>query len=168
MSRAGLLVLVLGLPVPGCTGAAAVSAELPGTIEEPRAKMISKSPIPCRSGKDLAGNDGKRVRLVGVYRKSLTARKMRGPRTFHGYVHIELQGLARDHDPRGPPGKPIVELVGKRDPSEVERFVDRRVRVDGVLDLDPYRKNREPGVDHAAVIFGPPQLRDPRDLALEP
>lgn len=129
-------------------------------------KMSGSEIRKCRSGKDLASSDGKKVRLVGIYRKSLTAKKMRGPKTFLGFVEIELEGQASDYSSTAGPGKPIVQLVGKRPDEEVVRLVDKRVRVDGVLDLDPYRKVREAKVKHAAVIFGPPQLLNPRDLAL--
>ena len=128
--------------------------------------MSGSDPRRCRNGKDMAHSDGKKVRLIGVYRKSLTSRKMRGQKTFHGYVEIELEGQASDYSSTAGPGKPVVQLLGKRPTEEVDRFTDKRVRVDGVLDLDPYKKAREAKVNYATVIFGPPQLRDAHGLAL--
>ena len=122
----------------------------------------------CRQGSDLAHHDGQRVRLVGIYRKSLTAIKMRGERLFRGFVHIELEGRASDAVSTASGGPAIVELVGPRSDEEVERFTGSRVRVDGRLVLDPYRKTREEGVDHAAVIFGPPRLEESGELFLQP
>jgi len=54
----------------------------------------SSSPI-CRSGADLAPLDGKRVRLVGTYRKRLVAKKQGRPATdqfitIHGLHYLEL------------------------------------------------------------------------------
>ncbi len=168
---AGLAPLAL-VVVLGCSGSAGCSKKpAAGKPPTPRgsAQMKAKTPAQsteCRTGKDLASVDGQKVRLIGVYRKSMTARKMRGPKKFRGYVEIELNGQASDYDSKAGPGKPVIELVGKRPDEEVQRLTDRRVRVDGVLRLDPYKEVREAKVSYATVIYGPPQLENAHDLAL--
>lgn len=127
--------------------------------------MTTSLPI-CRDGRTLAGLDGHKIRLVGLYRKSLTARKMRGPKTFRGEVHIELVGSAADHDARAAATSKAIVTIGVRPPEEVDRLVDQRVEVDGVLVLDPYKAVREGNVEHAAVIFGPPELREVQAVRL--
>jgi len=114
----------------------------------------------CSHGQTLGGLDGQKIRLVGLYRKSLTATKMRGPREFRGKIHIELVGTAADAVPKGSSSLPSIVEIGLRPPEEVARLVDQRVRVDGVLILDPYQKVRESKPLYATVIHGPPQLRE--------
>lgn len=125
--------------------------------------MTSTPPI-CRDGRTLAGLDGRKVRLVGLYRKSLTARKMRGPKEFRGEVHIELEGTAADYDPKAAASLKAIVEIGVRPPEEVDRLVDQLVQVDGVLILDPYEAVRKKKVDYATVIFGPPRLRQVSDV----
>ncbi len=114
----------------------------------------------CHDAKTLGGLDGRRIRLVGVYGRSLTQRKMRGPGTFEGEMHIRLSGAPADYDPKGSAeGQAIVKL-GKRPADEIARLDGQRVSVEGVLVLDPYRAVREAEVNYAAVIYGPPRLRE--------
>lgn len=72
----------------------------------------AKTELPiCTDATTLGELDGKKIRLVGHYRKSLTARKMRGPKAFHGEIHIEIEGRPADYDPKGSDERPaIVEI----------------------------------------------------------
>ena len=118
------------------------------------------TPLPiCSDGRTLGTLDGRKIRLVGHYRKSLTARKMRGPKEFRGMIHIELKGRAADYDSKAAATLPAIVEIGKRPPEEVDKMVGKRVEVDGVLVLDPYRAVRESKPTYATVIFGPPELR---------
>ena len=83
---------------------------------------------------------------------------MGGPKEFRNEIHIELEGSPADYDPKGSNEGPAIVELGERPPEEFARLVDKRVRVDGVLELDPYRQVREAKVDYATVIFGPPRL----------
>lgn len=121
----------------------------------------------CTDARDLPEHDGQVVRLIGWYRKSLTARKKGGPRAFRGAAHIELSGDTADYDDTAAPGSAAIVELGVRPADEIERLIDRRVRAVGTLVLDPYKEVREGGVMHAAVIFGPPQLRDVSAVELD-
>ncbi len=140
-------------------GEAVPSATPPSEAETVKPEL----PI-CTDATALGTLDGERIRLVGHYRKSLTARKMGGPKASRGEIHIELEGTAADYDPRGSDKGPAIVEIGVRPSAEVEELVDQRVRVDGVLRLDPYEEIREAGVDYATVIYGPPQLDDVDDV----
>jgi len=93
---------------------------------------------------------------------------MGGPKKFRGEIHIELRGSAADYDSKAAAHlKAIVEL-GIRPADEIAGLVDKRVQVDGLLVLDPYEATRKKKVDHAAVIFGPPRLRQVENVRLRP
>jgi len=129
------------------------------TEDQENPAMNTSLPI-CADAKTLGGLDGQRIRLVGIYGRSLTQRKMRGPGTFEGEMHIRLTGSPADYDPKGnAEAKAIVEL-GERPADEIARLDGQRVSVEGLLILDPYRAVREAEVNYATVIYGPPRLRE--------
>jgi hypothetical protein len=99
---------------------------------------MSQLPI-CKSGSDLARLDGRRVVLVGIYRKRMVA-KMGQPETqFYGRVQIELTGKATDYDETAWDGALAVVRIGtdKRPDDEVAKLVDKQVTVEGRLVLHP-------------------------------
>ncbi len=93
---------------------------------------------------------------------------MRGPKTFGATIHIELEGSAADYDSKAASSLPAIVDLGRRAPEEIAELVDRRVRVDGLLVLDPYKAVRESGPTYATVIFGPPRLEEIGEIQPEP
>ena len=75
-----------------------------------------------------------------------------------GEAHIEIERANEDEDLQDS-WNFIVE-IGKRTPEEFEQFTDKKVKVIGVLNVDPYKEARESDEIHARVIFGPPQLHN--------
>ena len=124
----------------------------------------SEAPLPiCNHANCLQALDGRRVRLVGVFGRSLTHRKKRGPGTFEGAMHIRLTEVRGDTRPRDRRNAIIVEL-GVRPAEERRRLEGQVISVEGILTLDPYARARGAGVEHAAIVQGPPVLRAVRDV----
>lgn len=122
-----------------------------------RTAVVSSLPI-CRSGADLARLDGKRVKLVGTYRKRLVAKKQGRPATeFYGQAQIELTGKATDYDPAAWDGALAVVSLGidKRPADEIDRFADQPVAIEGRLVLHP-----PPDDPSVASAMRPPTLFD--------
>ena len=118
---------------------------------------MSQLPI-CRSGADLARLDGKRVKLVGTYRKRMVPKKQGRPATeFYGQAQIELTGKATDYDPSAWEGAlAIVSLgVDPRPTDEIEKYADRPVAIEGRLVLQP-----PPDDPSVASAMRPPTLFD--------
>jgi hypothetical protein len=119
--------------------------------------VVPQLPI-CRSGADLAPLDGKRVKLVGTYRKRLVAKKQGRPATeFYGQAQIELTGKATDYDPSAWDGALAVVSLGidKRPSAEIEKFADQPVAIEGRLVLHP-----PPDDPSVASAMRPPTLFD--------
>ena len=118
---------------------------------------MSQLPI-CRSGADLAHLDGKRVRLVGTYRKRMVPKKQGRPATeFYGQAQIELTGKATDYDPSAWEGALAIVSLGidKRPAAEIEQFADQPVAIEGRLVLQP-----PPDDPSVASAMRPPTLFD--------
>ena len=118
---------------------------------------MSQLPI-CRSGADLAHLDGKRVKLVGTYRKRMVPKKQGRPATeFYGQAQIELTGKATDYDPSAWDGALAVVSLGvdKRPSAEIEKFADQPVAIEGRLVLHP-----PPDDPSVATAMRPPTLFD--------
>ena len=99
----------------------------------------------CVSFFELESYDGQTILLEGIFRKSLTPKKMRGKGTFMGYAHMEIDGRT-------------VDISEKRSPDEFQTYTDKKVRIQGVLRWDPYKESRESSEIHTRILFGPPQL----------
>jgi hypothetical protein len=100
---------------------------------------VSQLPI-CTSGAELAGRDGQRVVLVGVYRKRMVSKKKGQAATqFYGHVQLELTGKATDYDPSAWDGALAIVRIGtdKRPDDEVAKLADQPVTVEGRLVLHP-------------------------------
>lgn len=94
----------------------------------------------------MARLDGQRVRVTGVYRRALVARKQgEEPTQFLGQVDIELTGRATDYDPKQWDGAGALISLGiePRSSDEVARFADQTVTVEGRLILHPRSANPE-------------------------
>jgi hypothetical protein len=167
--RCGLVAIVMAVNCLSCgkTPAPQPSGRAATAKTQKTDSMTTQLPL-CPDGRTLGGLDGQKIRLVGLYRKSLTALKMRGPKKFRGEIHIELRGAAADYDPKAAASLKAIVEIGVRPPEEVERLVDKRVQVDGFLVLDPYEDVRKKKVDYATVIFGPPRLRQVQNVRLQP
>src|SRR5689334_24062871 len=98
-------------------------------VPEPKKEQSAVSQLPiCKSGADLARFDGRRVVLVGIYRKRMVPRKMGQPATeFYGRVQIELTGKATDYDESAWDRALAIVRVGtdRRPDDEIETFVDK-------------------------------------------
>lgn len=123
---------------------------------------MSQLPL-CKSGADLARLDGQRVRVVGIYRRELIARKQGEPATlFLGHVAIELAGRTTDYDPQRWDEPASVSLgTAPRPSEEVQRFSDQQVAVEGRLVLNP-----PPDDPEAASERLPPTLFDITSVAI--
>ena len=99
----------------------------------------------CDSFEALEQHDGNIIILEGVFRKSLTLKKMGGEGVFMGYAHIELNGRA-------------VDVSEKRSEEEFAAYTDKKVQIQGTLQWDPYKESRESSAIHTRIIFGPPKL----------
>lgn len=117
---------------------------------------MSQLPL-CKTGADLARLDGQRVRVVGIYRRELIARKQGEPPTlFLGHVMIELSGRTTDYDPSRWDAPAAVSLgTTPRPADEVAHFTDQAVAVEGRLVLNP-----PPPDPEAASERLPPTLFD--------
>lgn len=117
---------------------------------------VAQLPV-CKSGADLARLDGQRVRVTGVYRRELVARKQGEPATlFLGHVVIELTGRTTDYDPQRWDEPASVSLgQAPRPNDEVARFTDQPVTIEGRLVLNP-----PPADPEAASERLPPTLFD--------
>lgn len=116
---------------------------------------MSRLPI-CKSGADLALHDGKRIKLVGIYRKRMVAKKQGRPATeFYGQAQIELTGKATDYDPSAWDGALAAVSLGiePRPDDEIATFADRPVAVEGRLVLHP-----PPDDPEVASAMRPPTL----------
>ena len=96
----------------------------------------------CEHAAQLRPFDGRRVRLIGIYRPVPTLKKMPRPgrpreEVELGEVVIELAGSASEYDPAGAPDAPARIALGTatRSSDEIARFRDRRVAVEGRLVL---------------------------------
>lgn len=92
-----------------------------------------------RTARELLACDGRRVVLVGIYRKRLVPRKMNETtRHFFGHVDLELEGPASDVDPQAG-SEPVRVEYGRqaRPEAEVARFTDQRVQVTGRVVVRP-------------------------------
>ena len=147
-----------------CCAIAIAACSSPGAapLPPPRApveRTVAVAPLPiCRSGADLAPLDGKRVKLVGTYRKRLVAKKQGRPATeFYGQAQIELTGKATDYDPAAWDGALAVVSLGidRRPADEIERFTDQPVAIEGRLVLHP-----PPDDPSVARAMRPPTLFD--------
>lgn len=99
---------------------------------------MSDLPV-VKSAADAKQHDGQRVRLVGLYRKRMTARKMGGPTSFEGYVEIELEGARAEYDPKTAPHVKATVRLG-RDPrpdDEIAALAVALVSVEGKLLSSP-------------------------------
>ena len=104
-----------------------------------RTDRVSQLPF-CSSGVDMARLDGQRVRVRGVYRRHLVARKQgEEPTLFLGQVQLELAGRATDYHPSTWDGALALVSLGHepRPADEVTRFADQTVTVEGRLVLHP-------------------------------
>lgn len=138
MSFRRILIVTVALAIvavlPACRGGDSARA----TPSNERT-IVSQLPS-CTSGADMARLDGQRVRLTGVYRRALVARKQgEEPTLFLGHVDIELTGRATDYDPSKWDGAGAVVRLGTepRSSDEVARFTDQPVTVEGRLVLRP-------------------------------
>lgn len=100
---------------------------------------MSELPL-CKSAADMGRLDGQRVRVIGVYRRELVARKQgEAPTHFLGTVQLELEGKATDYDAKK--WKDLGALISlgadPRPADEVTRFADQKVAVEGKLLLRP-------------------------------
>ena len=122
-----------------------------GGKEQMEQKMTSnvETPIVDRS-ENIKQFDGQTIWIKGIFRKSLTKRKMRDPGTFMGAAHIEF--AAPDVDEEF-----IIEL-GKRSTQDFEQFTNKHVKVLGELLFDPYKESRESDDISARIVMGPPKL----------
>lgn len=142
--------------IAACSGPSATPLSSPSPAPAERT-VVSQLPI-CRSGADLAPLDGKRVKLVGTYRKRIVPKKQGRPATeFYGQAQIELTGKATDYDPSAWDGAlAIVSLgVDKRPAAEIEKFADQPVAIEGRLVLHP-----PPDDPSVASAMRPPTLFD--------
>jgi hypothetical protein len=141
-----------------CSGpGASPSPPSPAPAPAERTVVVSQLPI-CRSGADLAHLDGKRVRLVGTYRKRMVPKKQGRPATeFYGQAQIELTGKATDYDPSAWEGALAIVSLGidKRPAAEIEQFADQPVAIEGRLVLQP-----PPDDPSVASAMRPPTLFD--------
>ena len=99
----------------------------------------------CDSFEELEQHDGNIIMLKGLFRKSLTLKKMHGEGVFMGYAHIELDGRT-------------VDVSEKRSEEEFAAYTDKKVQIQGTLQWDPYKESRESSAIEARIIFGPPKL----------
>ncbi|WP_157162519.1 hypothetical protein [Cylindrospermum stagnale] len=84
--------------------------------------------------------DGKKVQLVGIYRKRLVYKKKPRPfdqtaPVFTGHIFIEVEGSPQVYNPYQPPDARSMVRLGlePRPSAEIERFVDQKVTVEGKL-----------------------------------
>jgi hypothetical protein len=96
----------------------------------------------CERASELRALDGRRLRLVGIYRPVPTLKKMPrpgGPReeVELGEVVIELEGSASEFDRAMAEGEPARVALGTelRPTDEIARLRNRRVAVEGRLAL---------------------------------
>jgi len=142
--------------IAACSGPSAPPSS-PSPAPAERTVAVSQLPI-CRSGADLAPLDGKRVKLIGTYRKRMVAKKQGRPATeFYGQAQIELTGKATDYDPSAWDGALAVVSLGvdKRPAAEIEKFADQTVAIEGRLVLHP-----PPDDPSIASAMRPPTLFD--------
>jgi hypothetical protein len=138
--------------------AAAACAEPAVTGANRPEERTSMSQLPlCKTGADLARLDGQRVRVAGIYRRELVARKQGEPATqFLGHAVIELSGRTTDYDPSRWDEPASVSLgLAARPADEVARFADQPVTIEGRLVLNP-----PPADPEAASERLPPTLYD--------
>jgi hypothetical protein len=129
---------------------------------------VPEGPAPaCERAAQLKALDGRRVRLIGIYRPVPTLKKMPRPgrpreEVELGEVVIELDGDASEYDSAAPQAAPArIALGGSVRPAEeIERFRDRRVAVEGRLALVGR------GRPEAASVRPGPALVDPGEPRL--
>lgn len=107
-------------------------------IKQPSKK--TKVPPLCQSSSEMKGFDKQRVRLVGIYKKKMSRKKMNSPEEiFLGYVQIEVKGNPKVIDSSNVPAKVTPVLLGMkpRSADEIKKFNGKRVIVEGRLLLAP-------------------------------
>jgi hypothetical protein len=122
----------------------------------------------CQTSTDIKRLDGQQVRLVGIYRKHLMYKKKprpfdNTPPVFTGHIFIEVEGSPEVYSPyQLPDAKSMVRLgLQPRSPEEIERFVDKKVIVEGKLLVDVSSLTPSPEVAQAAQ---PPVLLEFREV----
>jgi len=131
---------------------------------------INMERIPlCQTSTDMKRLDGHRVQLVGIYRKRLIHKKKpspmdNSPPLFMGHVFIEVEGSPQVYDQyQAPDSRSMVRLgLQPRPPEEVDRFVDKKVIVEGKLLVDVSSLAPPPDV---AQVAEPPVLMEFQDIA---
>ena len=128
-----------------------------------------EAPPLCQTSTEMKHLDGQVVRLVGIYRKRLVHKKKpsrwdNSPPIFMGYIVIEVEGSPLEYDPyQMPEARSIVRLGLEPRPSEeVERFVDKKVMVEGKLMIDVSSLAPPPDV---AQVSQPPVLLDFKEVS---
>ena len=151
IARRGHWSLLAALAGAACAEPGGIATNRPG-----ERTAVSQLPL-CKTGADLARLDGQRVRVVGIYRRELVARKQGElPTLFLGHVVIELAGRTTDYDPRKWDAAAEVSLGTEPRPAdEVARFADQTVTIEGRLVLNPPAADPE-----AAAESLPPTLFD--------
>ena len=117
---------------------------------------MSQPPI-CKTAEDAKRLDGRDVRLVGVYRKELVAKKQGRPADqFYGHVVVEIEGHPRAYHPQAWDGARARISLGTepRPEDEIQRFTDQRVQVTGRLVLRPASDDASDS-DAASTLPGP-------------
>ena len=81
-----------------------------------------------KAKEDVRLLDGKQVVVIGFFRKSFTANKKRGVKTFTGRAHLEIITQSKDK---------LILNLGQRTSEEFEKFTGQKVRMTGKIDFDP-------------------------------
>jgi hypothetical protein len=128
--------------------------------DRPAERIDTMSTLPVvRTAADAKAHDGQRVQLVGYYRQQLTARKMGGPKSFEGWIDIELEGMRAEFDPKtAPTVKAKVQLgTDARPDDEIADLMDALVTVEGKLLLapQPIAKDEGPRQRPSPILIEP-------------
>lgn len=169
-TRTSSLALIAAFAIAGCSSSASKTDDNKPTKGKPNTEATAQgtkamTPPTCATGADMKRLDGQVVRLVGVYKKTMSAHKKGGKADkFLGFVHIELEGKATDYDPKQWDGaKAKVDLGGQRPADELTKFTDKKVAVEGKLVLDP---SKLAGASDHAAEAPEPVLLDAKPVEL--
>jgi hypothetical protein len=152
--------MMRGIALVLVTSAACWGGGARATTVGERSEPVSQLPI----AEDAKRLDGREVRLVGIYRKELVAKKKGRPADqLFGHVVIELEGHPRAYHPQAWDGARAMISLGTepRPEDEIARFTDQRVRATGRLVLRPARDDDDGEV---ASTLPAPALLDVVDV----